>query len=75
MPGAAALAPPPAQTPEQFKAIARRSFNKLSQLPASEKRDRLLADYLAFVAAVQSGSENLEMVGDELADTYTICIQ
>ena len=75
VPGAAALAPPPAQTPEQFKAIARRSFNKLSQLPASEKRDRLLADYLAFVAAVQSGSENLEMVGDELADTYTICIQ
>jgi hypothetical protein len=44
-------------------------------LPASENRDRLLADYLAFVAAVQSGSENLEMVGDELADTYTICIQ
>jgi molecular chaperone DnaK len=72
---AAVLAPPPAQTPDQFKSIARRSFNKLSQMPASDKRDRLLAAYSEFVAAVQSGSENQEMAGDELADIYTICIQ
>jgi molecular chaperone DnaK len=74
-PAAAALPPPPPETPEQFKGDVRRSFNKLSQLPPSEKRDQLFAAYLAFVAAVQSGSQDLEMVGDNLADTYTICIR
>ena len=64
---------PPADTPEQFKSIARRSFKLASQLPASEKREKLLAAYTKFVNAVQAKSPEVEELGDTLDDTYVEC--
>ena len=44
-------------------------------MPPSEKREKLLAAYSAFAAAVQAESPDLESAGDDLADVYTVCIQ
>lgn len=68
-----AIPEPPANTPEQFKSIARRSFKLVSQLPDSEKRTKLLAAYMAFVQAVQAQSPNIDDLGDILDDTYLEC--
>jgi len=72
-PPAPTIPPPPVETPEQFKSIARRSFKLVSQLSPSEKRDKLLAAYSAFVKAVETQSPDLEELGDVLDDTYMEC--
>ncbi|MCP4263682.1 MAG: Hsp70 family protein [Planctomycetes bacterium] len=72
-PVASTIPEPPANTPDQFKSIARRSFKLVSQLSASEKRERLLAAYMAFVKAVQTQATNVEKLGDALDDTYVEC--
>ena len=76
-PNSAPIAPeipaPPANTPEQFKSIARRSFKLVSQLPASEKREKFLTAYKKFINAVQTKSSDLEELGDALDDTYMEC--
>jgi molecular chaperone DnaK len=64
---------PPADMPDQFKSIARRSFKLVSQLPASEKREKLFTAYMKFVDAVQAKSPELEELGDALDDTYLEC--
>jgi len=72
-PVAAAIPVPPAEIPEQFKSIGRRAFKFVSQLPPSEKREKLLAAYTKFVNAVVSQSPDLEDLGDTLEDTYVEC--
>ncbi|HEX8070621.1 MAG TPA: Hsp70 family protein [Pyrinomonadaceae bacterium] len=73
-PAAAASVPPlPAQTPDEFRSIARRAYKQLSAMPPSPKRDRLLAAYTAFARAVESGAPDAEELGDELGDVYIEC--
>ena len=67
--GAATLQPPPAQTPDEFKAIARRSFKLVGQLPPPDSA-KLAAAYTAFVTAVQAESDEVESLGDELSDLF-----
>jgi molecular chaperone DnaK len=73
-PGATAAAsqplpPPPAETPDEFKAIARRVFKLIPQL-TPPGRDQLTAKYSEFVAAVQSGRSDVEEIGDDLDDLF-----
>ena len=72
---AAGIPSPPADTPEQFKSIVRRSFKLVSQMPQSPARDKLLAAYTAFVNAVDSRQPEpqIQDLGDELEDTYIDC--
>jgi hypothetical protein len=68
-PGPAAPLPPPAGTPDEFKAIVRRSYKLIVQLgPAAP--GRLVAAYEAFVTAVPAGSDDVEALGDALDDVY-----
>lgn len=71
-PGQFPVAPPP-ETPDEFKSIARRSLKLLNSPLPKEQRERLLASYNAFVAAVRTGSPEMEDLGDALADTYMEC--
>jgi molecular chaperone DnaK len=68
----ASVPSPPADTPEEFKSIARRSFKLVSQMTQSPARDKLLAAYAAFVTAVESHRPESEIqdLGDELGDIY-----
>jgi molecular chaperone DnaK len=68
-PGPAPLQPPPTQTPDEFKTVARRSFKLVGQLPPTDSA-RLAAAYTAFVTAVQAGSDEVEYLGDELSDLF-----
>jgi molecular chaperone DnaK len=61
--------PVPADTPAEFKSVARRSFKLLDQLPPAE-RQKLLDAYLAFVEAVNTGSAAVEELGDVLTDAF-----
>jgi len=72
-PAAPAIPEPPTNTPAEFKSIVRRSFKLVSQLSPSEKREKLLAAYTAFVNAVQSQSPEVEGLGDALDDIYLEC--
>src|SRR5262249_50789688 len=69
-PPAPAVPEPPAETPAEFKSIARRSYKKLNTDPPSPARDRLLQAYTAFVHAVQAQSPEVEGLGDTLDDVY-----
>jgi len=66
---AAVVPPPPAGIPDEFKAIARRSFKMIGQLPPAENA-QLLATYTAFVTAVDAGSPDVEELGDALDDLF-----
>ncbi|CRK59397.1 Chaperone protein DnaK [Alloactinosynnema sp. L-07] len=68
-PGPAAPPPPPASTPDEFKAIARRSFKLIGQLPPPD-RARLVEAYTRFVEAVAAGGDDVEDLGDELSDLF-----
>ncbi|MGC4812286.1 Hsp70 family protein [Micromonospora sp. DT228] len=63
------LPPPPAETPDEFKSTARRVYKLVPQLDPLG-REQLTEKYRAFVAAVQSGSPDVEDLGDELYDLY-----
>ncbi len=69
----AAVEPPPANTPDEFRPLARRCSKLLEQLGDSGKRQRLITSYCAFVAAVKSGSGNIEELGDSLDEVYRDC--
>ncbi len=66
---ASAHQPPPADVPADFKSVTRRAFKLLAQLPP-ERNTKLAAAYSAFTAAVSSGSDNVEDLGDELTDVF-----
>jgi molecular chaperone DnaK len=68
-PAAPVLPPLPAETPDEFKAIARRSYKTIDRLDP-EPGERLRAAYLAFVAAVVAGSDDVEELGDALDDVF-----
>ncbi|MGD9526063.1 MAG: hypothetical protein AB7V44_04675, partial [Pseudonocardia sp.] len=63
------LPDPPAETPAEFRAVARRSFKLIAQLEAADGA-RLAGAYRAFVAAVQQGSDDVEDLGDQLTDLF-----
>jgi len=71
--GAGALEPPPESTPAEFRSIARRSYKLLQQPLDPGQREQLQKAYGAFVAAVKTGSAELEDRGDELGDAYMKC--
>jgi molecular chaperone DnaK len=62
--------PPPAETPAEFRSIARRCYKMLEQPLDSAKRLRLQEAYSRFVAAVNNGGADLEKLGDALDDVY-----
>jgi len=64
--------PPPATTPEEFRSIARRCYKLLQQPMDPAKRAELSRAYNAFVAGVNSGADDLESLGDALADVYMV---
>ncbi|MEU7481148.1 Hsp70 family protein [Lentzea sp. NPDC042327] len=66
---AAALPPPPDDTPAEFKSVVRRSYKLIPQLPEA-RRAELTSAYLAFVIAVRNGSAELEDLGDQLSDVF-----
>jgi molecular chaperone DnaK len=72
---AASILEPPAETPEQFKSITRRSFKLVSQMSPSPNRDKLLAAYTAFANAVLNHlpESEIQNLGDDLEDTYIDC--
>jgi molecular chaperone DnaK len=72
-PQAAPVETPPANTPDEFRSLARRCCKLLEQPMDASKRERLLKSYNAFVAAVKNGSSNVEDLGDELGDVYLTC--
>jgi molecular chaperone DnaK len=63
------LPPPPENTPDEFKSLARRSYKLASQLPA-QRRAELASAYLTFVIAVQNDSAEVEDLGDKLSDVF-----
>ena len=64
-----AVPAPPEKTPAEHKVAARRSYRILDDLDP-EPRARLLAAYLAFVAAVEKGTPDVDDLGDTLFDVY-----
>jgi molecular chaperone DnaK len=65
----ASLPPPPEQTPDEFKTVARRSYKLVPQLPEPRQAE-LASAYLAFVIAVRNGSDEVESLGDKLSDVF-----
>ncbi|MCY1139633.1 Hsp70 family protein [Actinoplanes sp. Pm04-4] len=63
------LPPPTDAVPEQFKSIARRAYKLIGRLDP-EPAARLREGYLALLAVAESGSSDLEDVGDALEDLY-----
>jgi molecular chaperone DnaK len=64
-----ALPPPPEGTPADYRMVARRSYKDIPRLDPDPQAE-LRAAYLAFVAAVDAGSEDVEDLGDTLFDVY-----
>ena len=58
--------------PDEFKAIARRSYKLISKMQPGRERQQLEDIYLEFVEAVQAGSpiNEVQDLGDELDDTF-----
>jgi molecular chaperone DnaK len=63
------LPPPPENTPDEFKSVARRSYKLAAQLPAPHRAE-LSSAYLTFVIAVQNCSGEVEDLGDKLSDLF-----
>ena len=67
------IEPPAADTPAEFKSIARRSYKLLQQPMEDGKRTKLRTAYAAFSDAVKQNSANVEDLGDALGDVYIEC--
>jgi molecular chaperone DnaK len=63
------VAPPPENTPEEFRSIARRAYKLLQQPLDPTAAARLGTAYEQFTAAVRGGGE-VEDLGDKLGDVY-----
>ncbi len=70
-PSTGSLPMPPENTPENHRALLRRSYKKLNQLPVSDPNYRKLYNaYVAFVEAVMSGDPDLDDYAFDLNELY-----
>jgi len=73
-PAAGAIPTPPADVPEKYAGLVRRSFKMLSQMPGSDANvQRLMRAYIAFIKALEVNDPDIEDNFDDLSDLYFRC--